>query len=116
MLCVNVPRSVACAVPAAPDRKKDGAAKAKVPTMEEMLWSKRFQISERSRAVHRANATTLVTENERLQGSLQVRLQLLKRVARRPRDRPNLCAGSVDSCVTGVANPVRQNRSCSRLV
>jgi len=48
-----------------------GAPKVKVPTQEEKLWSLRFKIAEHSRGVHRNNATTLVTENERLQGVLQ---------------------------------------------
>mmetsp|Transcript_5946 Transcript_5946/g.15139 ORF Transcript_5946/g.15139 Transcript_5946/m.15139 type:complete len:518 (+) Transcript_5946:183-1736(+) len=47
-----------------------GDPKTKVPTAEEKLWQKRYEISELSRNQHRANATALVTENQQLTDKL----------------------------------------------
>eukprot|EP00041_Stephanoeca_diplocostata_P018500 m.387605 g.387605 ORF g.387605 m.387605 type:complete len:493 (+) comp21033_c0_seq7:302-1780(+) len=52
-------------------KKSSTGVKSNVVTAEERLWAQRYKISEASRSVHRANASTLVQENDRLQDDLQ---------------------------------------------
>eukprot|EP00039_Didymoeca_costata_P029924 m.27071 g.27071 ORF g.27071 m.27071 type:complete len:224 (-) comp7858_c0_seq2:1162-1833(-) len=44
---------------------------SRVPTVEEQLWVRRFQISEQSHAKHRENITRAIATNEKLQLTLE---------------------------------------------